>query len=310
MRCLVFVLLMVSIECFGRTLYVGNIQIPLHKERVTIPSLHVRVDDEIVYAPLTTQSGMNTLHIEDEGIEYTVCKGEKQHVGHYWFVGNCLVDADSDVWLESTGTQYIDTGYKPWAHSFGFYFDLIIYDKEELYSVAGAYNDWQAGAFSAGLGGNYSRLNFGYDAVGRHNPGWRVPDNFIPSESMFVYGKRGWVRVENNNDYDGVKSTTVTTYSNLGPIIYDVTFERDMRMQYSFLLYGINAAGRETELADARMYRVKLLEYSVPVRDFVPVPAGLQIGNFVVPSNGMWDVVEQKFYGNKGTGNFMYGVGE
>ena len=46
------------------------------------------------------------------------------------------------------------------------------------------------------------------------------------------------------------------------------------------------------------------------VRDFVPVPAGLQIGNFVVPSNGMWDVVEQKFYGNKGTGNFMYGVGE
>ena len=43
---------------------------------------------------------------------------------------------------------------------------------------------------------------------------------------------------------------------------------------------------------------------------FVPVPIGLKIGDFVVPENGMWDIVEQKFYGNMGTGEFIYGVDE
>jgi hypothetical protein len=46
----------------------------------------------------------------------------------------------------------------------------------------------------------------------------------------------------------------------------------------------------------------------VLVRHFVPVPCGLKIGDFVVPENGMWDIVEQKFYGNDGTGEFIYGV--
>lgn len=43
------------------------------------------------------------------------------------------------------------------------------------------------------------------------------------------------------------------------------------------------------------------------VRHFVPVPAGLQIGSFTVPSNGMFDIVEQKFYANQGTGDFEFG---
>lgn len=43
------------------------------------------------------------------------------------------------------------------------------------------------------------------------------------------------------------------------------------------------------------------------IRSFVPVPQGLKIGNFTVPSNGMYDMVEQKFYPNAGTGEFIYG---
>ena len=40
----------------------------------------------------------------------------------------------------------------------------------------------------------------------------------------------------------------------------------------------------------------------------MPVPRGLQVGDFIVPENGMWDIVEQKFYGNMGSGEFIYGV--
>ena len=45
------------------------------------------------------------------------------------------------------------------------------------------------------------------------------------------------------------------------------------------------------------------------IRHFVPVPTGLKIGDYTVPSNGMWDIVEQKFYGNSGTGEFTYREG-
>jgi len=62
-------------------------------------------------------------------------------------------------------------------------------------------------------------------------------------------------------------------------------------------------------------YNSKGILYNVKVNDdnrnlvgsFVPVPQGLKIGIFTVPSNGMYDMVEQKFYPNAGTGNFIYG---
>ena len=58
------------------------------------------------------------------------------------------------------------------------------------------------------------------------------------------------------------------------------------------------------------IYSFKIWDKDVLVRHFVPVPYGLQIGDFVVPSNGMWDIVEHKFYGNMGSGDFIYGVDE
>ena len=55
---------------------------------------------------------------------------------------------------------------------------------------------------------------------------------------------------------------------------------------------------------------LKILENEELVYHFVPVPAGLQIGSFTVPSNGMWDIVTQQFFGNSGTGEFSYGRDE
>ena len=58
------------------------------------------------------------------------------------------------------------------------------------------------------------------------------------------------------------------------------------------------------------VYDVKIYEDDTLVRHFVPVPCGLKIGDYTVPQNGMWDIVEQKFYGNSGTGEFLYGSDE
>lgn len=58
------------------------------------------------------------------------------------------------------------------------------------------------------------------------------------------------------------------------------------------------------------IYTLKILENEELVYHFVPVPSGLQIGSFTVPSNGMWDIVTQQFFGNSGTGEFSYGKDE
>ena len=62
--------------------------------------------------------------------------------------------------------------------------------------------------------------------------------------------------------------------------------------------------------ASGKIYFFKMWDNDTLVRHFVRVPCGLKIGDFVVPENGMWDIVEQKFYGNMGTGDFIYGVDE
>ena len=77
--------------------------------------------------------------------------------------------------------------------------------------------------------------------------------------------------------------------------------------------HTINLYGDEnytTAYASGKIYFFKMWDNDTLVRHFVPVPCGLKIGDFVVPENGMWDIVEQKFYGNMGTGEFIYGVDE
>ena len=57
-----------------------------------------------------------------------------------------------------------------------------------------------------------------------------------------------------------------------------------------------------------KVYSVIITSDSDIVMHLVPVPAGLQIGDYTVPSNGMFDIVSQKFYGNSGTGEFEFGT--
>lgn len=76
--------------------------------------------------------------------------------------------------------------------------------------------------------------------------------------------------------------------------------------------YNLFCTGTENpadyRYAKARIYSGMTMSVNgVKLRHFVPVPKGLLIGNFVVPSNGMFDIVTQTFYGNAGTGEFEIG---
>ena len=79
---------------------------------------------------------------------------------------------------------------------------------------------------------------------------------------------------------------------------------------YLFAGHKCDFVNTPFENSSGRIYYFKIWQDDVLVRHFVPVPCGLRIGDFVVPENGMWDIVEQKVYGNMGTGDFVYGIDE
>ena len=70
---------------------------------------------------------------------------------------------------------------------------------------------------------------------------------------------------------------------------------------------GLSTGPYIGETSENYIYYLKFFENNVLIRHFVPVPTGLKIGNFTVPSNGMFDMVNQQFYANQGTGEFTYG---
>ena len=312
----IFLLLFIPAICWGYALRIGNVSIPAYTEKHTTPSFNIMTDTGDVYhIPMTPQNIYGTLRVSDRnGVIYSACVGEKTHVGKYWFIGNCLVDADDDVYLESTGTQYIDTGYKPWAQNFGYYFDGIIHDTggSGVETPGGVYDRWKAGNPALSLAGNYSRIAYRSGILGGHNLGWNAATRNLDAQFDHVdNGVRGFVSVMNNNDYDGTKSTITTRCTNcVVPYVENVTFSPDVRTNNNFTLYAINNGGTVYQFAKLRIYNVAFYEHSTKVRNFIPVPAGMVIGNYTVPSNGMWDVVGQKFYGNSGTGDFIYGVDE
>lgn len=75
-------------------------------------------------------------------------------------------------------------------------------------------------------------------------------------------------------------------------------------------LFAYSNSGRPSYFIDGQIYNFKIYDKHQTKLNFIPVPKGMVINGYVVPENGMWDTVEQKFYGNSGTGEFIYGVDE
>ncbi len=78
--------------------------------------------------------------------------------------------------------------------------------------------------------------------------------------------------------------------------------------EYPIYLFNINNKGTNANGYYGNIYFVKFFdENNNLLHHYVPVPQGLEIGEFTCPSNGMFDIVNQQFYGNAGTGTFTYG---
>ena len=294
----------------ARVLHVDDNVIKLSQTKTTDPALHVRVGDELWYGNMLPIFIQNTLHIRYNNINYSVlsCHPFTDTTNYIYDENGRLIAANENIYLESTGTQWIDTEHVP---------TLVTRSELELKFSDDGY---KTGTGQGRFFGIIDRIN-----KSNYTMNWANNTNVLFWLCLWSsIGGPSWcqpIRTDIDSRIKTTKQLLVLDAKN-NHVHYSTTSlqlqGRQTTENYSIYLFGshvVESNGTETaSVYDSNnsmyIYSTKIYEDDVLVRHFVPVPCGLKIGDFVVPSNGMWDIVEQKFYGNMGTGDFIYGVDE
>ena len=180
-------------------------------------------------------------------------------------------------YLQSTGTQYIDTGLKGKnGYDFDFKFNSKI--DSTAYGIGG---EWQSGnSCYLGVIRNNNKFAYHYKSTQSpveiqtlvNNTDYEVQAHLYSSEQYYVI--------------NGTKST-------VGIISGDFTSTENI------WLFAINAS--TVTYSNLKMYYMKIWDNGTLTRDFVPVIRKSD------NKPGMWDKVTRTFYTNAGSGEFNYG---
>lgn len=190
-----------------------------------------------------------------------------------WSGGKALpYDAEVE-WLESTGTQWIDTGVKKTSGTkIDCTFSLSATNTKAIFGArtsAAALDRFMLMAI-----GTYFRLD------ARFQPKLGTPD----TTSVFRF------------QYDGENATM--TNLTMGTTDTVATAGGDAGV-LNIALFGVNTNGVVGMLMLGRMYAFKIWDNSTLVRDYIPVRVG-QTGD-------LYDRVSGQLFGNAGTGAFIIG---
>ena len=284
-----FLLLFVGLGANARMLHVGDNTIKLSQTKTTSPALHIKVDDELWYGKMGgCQLPMNEDTDKELKIKYNDTEYWVSDVEDYVIVEGKLIAANCNIYLESTGTQWIDTYTIPKDYTTS----ELIFKCDNL----------TPGVGFAGIFGTMSRIDFNTGNAGYA----RYYIRFIQQYKAYWYAVGQTILQPEQHNH---KTRVILDAANKQVVVDDIKYTANINMMdknttNSYLFAANGSVGN----MPVKIYSNKIYEYNKLVRHFVPVPCGLKIGDFVVPSNGMWDIVEQKFYGNMGTGDFIYGI--
>lgn len=303
-RILIVLLMMVVGVAHARILHVGDNTIKLSQTKTTTPALHVRVGDEVWYGMMYPFKSVNTLHVNYNNVNYSVlqCAPFTDTTNYTYDESGQLIGANENVYLESTGTQWIQTNYWPMAGTSA---------QVEVIVTKTSGNQCYGGCSGSFKSGSFVRTPHMFFAPLTNASGGGATfyfNNYHVTSLRMSNGDRvnGYLSVNPEN------TAAISIIKNLTTGVEKETVQNGcLEAETTISLYrtGHYLDNKiEDELAHAKMFYYKIWQGENLVRYFVPVPCGLKIGDFVVPENGMWDIVEQKFYGNSGTGDFIYGV--
>ena len=180
-------------------------------------------------------------------------------------------------YLESTGTQWIDTGYTPIPATTRF----------ELYFTPTRIND---NSFAFGARNNSAAG--GAETCTAYKPANRVRQDWAGGNTEFT------TRL---NIADKFLYTAYNNTVSLNDEVYTGTTIRSTnRLDYNFTLFTVNTAGTvDSRMFAGKIYYAKLYDNDVLVRDLIPV-----LDNDYVPC--MYDKVSGELFYNKGAGEFVY----
>ena len=270
----------------GYVLHVGDRTFVLSQTKYTTPSLAFGVpNDGVWYAPLSSNEIPNTLKLKVADTTYSVCEPFVDTENYTYDENGRLIDADENLYLKATGTQYIDTTYIANPNT-KVYADYKMNTKTAQQYIFGRYesgtqNKYLCFAGYIGNGSTWRECSYNNVGVSGHN----VASADIKRHQILLSAKNhieywtdvNYTNVSNKSTWTGAKG------------------------------FGIFANGGGGARSNMNLYRLTIWNSDVIVHDFVPVPACLRIGNFVAPSNGLFDITNQVFYSNDGTGEFIYG---
>ena len=186
----------------------------------------------------------------------------------YIYAGDGSVKYVTLGYLEATGTQYIDTGFKPNGNTRTVMTAYSVQKSSWIYGAWHAKNDTM---YAANAEGVYS-ICYGSEIV---------PLGVVTIGAIVIDQNKG------EYTYNGVSGTVASS---------------DFSCAYSMYLFAINAAGVvSSNRFYGRIHSCQIYDNGTLVRDFVPCRREFD-GKL-----GMLDLVSNKFFTNRGTGEFVAG---
>ena len=178
-------------------------------------------------------------------------------------------------YIQSSGTQYINTGFTPSGENMRVVFDFMYtaaHSSHSLYGVQTSSNEFSITAYS--------------------NPKFYVGKSFELLPQTTSLNVRYLLDAHANNG-----TLTVSLNGTTSSSAYSGSLDKTL----SLSLFGNNLNGSTTQLVSAKLYSCQIYDNGILVRDFIPCqkPDG---------TNGLWDDVNSVFYGNAGTGTFTAGT--
>ena len=174
-------------------------------------------------------------------------------------------------YIESSGTQYINTGFKPNQNT------RVLMDVEVLGTTQCA----PFGARVSQSGTTYT-LFLMTATTGRTDYG-------TSKQTMTFSSILGRYTIDANKNVVNVNGVSITHTAS--------TFSVD----HNIFLLAVNTAGKASNFAKVKLYSCKIYDNGTLVRDFIPCKNASG-------TIGLWDNVNSVFYANAGTGTFSTGT--
>lgn len=192
-----------------------------------------------------------------------------------WKKAALPVEYQEVEYIESSGTQYIDTGMRGTDNT---KVDIEFQATGENFLPFGARSSATSNCFAIWASGSNvgTSLRIGFDSTNGYTGGATTTDKY-----HIIHSKDG-------------------TYVN-NALVWNVATIRAFTTPQNLIVFGYYNTATKRGLSAIRLYHLKLWESNIRVRDFIPC---YRKSDNVV---GLYDLVSDTFFTRSGTGDFVKG---